>query len=299
MRSKRRRHCIDGTCHKAGCDHRLGSEMNSRRLRCLCTFGYNEVLRIPAGAAGIDITQTAHNGQKEDDNYLALRTFTGEFLLNGQYQVPLFRQQIPILDTVLEYSGSDCGGVDKRHRTIAFRHLPSRVSVRWCFSNSSMTATVQGPNGQITKIANGRGLPHLLLHNRLPRFVAVKTPRQPIYSGNLRMFCAVCSCRRCAAPHDKIYWTVNRFGPETMRSSWHAVGSRRFFLWSTRPCSAAVVSDTAPSLQSALPSADSFPLILFHFHQIFTALKKMLANWSFVGVLIGQFGHAKNNAWAG
>uniref|UniRef100_A0A914I9K3 Caspase family p10 domain-containing protein n=1 Tax=Globodera rostochiensis TaxID=31243 RepID=A0A914I9K3_GLORO len=130
MRSKRRRHCIDGTCHKAGCDHRLGSEMNSRRLRCLCTFGYNEVLRIPAGAAGIDITQTAHNGQKEDDNYLALRTFTGEFLLNGQYQVPLFRQQIPILDTVLEYSGSDCGGVDKRHRTIAFRHLPSRVSVR-------------------------------------------------------------------------------------------------------------------------------------------------------------------------
>uniref|UniRef100_A0A914GY04 Uncharacterized protein n=1 Tax=Globodera rostochiensis TaxID=31243 RepID=A0A914GY04_GLORO len=46
-------------------------------------------------AAGIDITQTAHNGQKEDNN-LALRTFTGEFLLNGQYQVSVFRQQIPI-----------------------------------------------------------------------------------------------------------------------------------------------------------------------------------------------------------
>uniref|UniRef100_A0A914I8S2 Uncharacterized protein n=1 Tax=Globodera rostochiensis TaxID=31243 RepID=A0A914I8S2_GLORO len=58
--------CIDGTCHKAGCDHRLGSEMkrdvcgvcggNGSSCRAVnglynerSTFGYNEVLRIPAG----------------------------------------------------------------------------------------------------------------------------------------------------------------------------------------------------------------------------------------------------------
>ncbi|CAD5226716.1 unnamed protein product [Bursaphelenchus xylophilus] len=116
--------CIDGICHKAGCDHRLGSDI--KRDTCgVCggdgstcqtvqgvynektSFGYNEVLRIPAGSANIDISQLSYNNHKDDDNYLALRTATGEFLLNGQYQVSVFRQQIPILDTVLEYSGSD------------------------------------------------------------------------------------------------------------------------------------------------------------------------------------------------
>lgn len=38
---------------------------------------------------------------------LALRNANGEFLLNGHYQVSVFRQQISIQDTVLEYSGSD------------------------------------------------------------------------------------------------------------------------------------------------------------------------------------------------
>uniref|UniRef100_A0AC35GT07 Peptidase M12B domain-containing protein n=1 Tax=Panagrolaimus sp. PS1159 TaxID=55785 RepID=A0AC35GT07_9BILA len=116
--------CIDGTCHKAGCDHRLGSDMK-RDVCGICggdgstcqtvegvynergSFGYNEVLKIPAGSANIDIRQNAHNRNKDDDNYLALRASNGEFLLNGQYQVSVFRQQIPIQDVVLEYSGSD------------------------------------------------------------------------------------------------------------------------------------------------------------------------------------------------
>lgn len=37
----------------------------------------------------------------------ALRGSNGEFLLNGHYQVSVFRQQIAIFDTVLDYSGSD------------------------------------------------------------------------------------------------------------------------------------------------------------------------------------------------
>ncbi|VDK44900.1 unnamed protein product [Anisakis simplex] len=116
--------CIDGTCHKAGCDHRLGSNM--RRDRCgicggdgtTCTtisgtynergsFGYNQVLKIPAGSANIEITQRGYRDQKDDDNYLALRTANGEFLLNGHYQVSVFKQHISVQDTVLEYSGSD------------------------------------------------------------------------------------------------------------------------------------------------------------------------------------------------
>lgn len=72
---------------KTGCDHRLGSSM--RRDSCgVCggdgstcetvqgvynergSFGYNEILKIPAGSANIDISQNSHNNQKEDDNYL-------------------------------------------------------------------------------------------------------------------------------------------------------------------------------------------------------------------------------------
>lgn len=34
------------------------------------SFGYNEVLKIPAGSANIEITQRGYRNQKEDDNYL-------------------------------------------------------------------------------------------------------------------------------------------------------------------------------------------------------------------------------------
>ncbi|CAI4221397.1 unnamed protein product [Auanema sp. JU1783] len=116
--------CVDGTCMKAGCDHILQS--NVRRDRCgICggddtscrvvkgtynergSFGYNEVMKIPAGSANIDIRQHGYKNQKDDDNYLSLRAANGEFLLNGHFQVSVFRQHIPIQDVVLEYSGSD------------------------------------------------------------------------------------------------------------------------------------------------------------------------------------------------
>ncbi|PAV76138.1 hypothetical protein WR25_23439 isoform B [Diploscapter pachys] len=116
--------CIDGTCMPAGCDHVLYSQM--KRDKCgICggdessckvvkgtfnergTFGYNEVMKIPAGSANIDIRQHGYKNQKEDDNYLSLRSADGEFLLNGHYQVSVFKQQIPIQDVVLEYSGSE------------------------------------------------------------------------------------------------------------------------------------------------------------------------------------------------
>ncbi|ETN76921.1 ADAM-TS Spacer 1 [Necator americanus] len=43
----------------------------------------------------------------ERELLVALRASNGEFLLNGHYQVSVFRQQIPIQDVILEYSGSD------------------------------------------------------------------------------------------------------------------------------------------------------------------------------------------------
>ena len=53
-------------------------------------------MKIPAGSANIDIRQHGYNNQEDDDNYLSLRSADGEFLLNGHYQVSVFKQQIPI-----------------------------------------------------------------------------------------------------------------------------------------------------------------------------------------------------------
>lgn len=35
-------------------------------------FGYNQVLKIPAGSANIDIRQSSFNNLKDDDNYLGI-----------------------------------------------------------------------------------------------------------------------------------------------------------------------------------------------------------------------------------
>uniref|UniRef100_A0A914RCH5 ADAMTS/ADAMTS-like Spacer 1 domain-containing protein n=1 Tax=Parascaris equorum TaxID=6256 RepID=A0A914RCH5_PAREQ len=55
------------------------------------SFGYNQVLKIPAGSANIEITQRGYRNQKDDDNYL------GELCCNVHFPG----------DAVLEYSGSD------------------------------------------------------------------------------------------------------------------------------------------------------------------------------------------------
>jgi hypothetical protein len=73
--------CIAGQCVPAGCDHRLGSDAgldqcgvcqgdNSSCRRETGRFdrsdyGYNFVVRIPAGASGIDIRQQGHKGRKK------------------------------------------------------------------------------------------------------------------------------------------------------------------------------------------------------------------------------------------
>ncbi|KAF0040633.1 hypothetical protein F2P81_006531 [Scophthalmus maximus] len=115
--------CVQGLCRQAGCDHVLNSK--ARNDKCgVCggdnsscktlagtfndaQYGYNTVVRIPAGATNIDIKQVSYSGKPEDDNYLALSDSQSNSLLNGNFVVAMFKREITFKGTVIEYSGSD------------------------------------------------------------------------------------------------------------------------------------------------------------------------------------------------
>ncbi|XP_034031983.1 A disintegrin and metalloproteinase with thrombospondin motifs 20 [Thalassophryne amazonica] len=115
--------CVQGLCRQAGCDHVLNSK--ARNDKCgVCggdnsscktlagtfndaQYGYNIVVRIPAGATNIDVKQVSYSGKPEDDNYLALSDSQSNFLLNGNFVVAMFKREITFKGTVIEYSGSD------------------------------------------------------------------------------------------------------------------------------------------------------------------------------------------------
>uniref|UniRef100_A0A3B3BTR9 ADAM metallopeptidase with thrombospondin type 1 motif, 9 n=1 Tax=Oryzias melastigma TaxID=30732 RepID=A0A3B3BTR9_ORYME len=115
--------CVQGLCRQAGCDHVLNSK--ARRDKCgvcggdnsscktvadtfnIVRYGYNEVVRIPSGATNIDVRQHSYSGKSDDDNYLAVSNSRGEFLLNGEFVVSMFKREIKVGNTVIEYSGSD------------------------------------------------------------------------------------------------------------------------------------------------------------------------------------------------
>ncbi|KAL4005532.1 hypothetical protein ACER0C_005245 [Sarotherodon galilaeus] len=115
--------CVQGLCRQAGCDHVLNSK--ARNDKCgVCggdnsscktlegtfndaQYGYNTVVRIPAGAMNIDIKQVSYSGKPEDDNYLALSDSQSNFLLNGNFVVAMFKREINFKGTVIDYSGSD------------------------------------------------------------------------------------------------------------------------------------------------------------------------------------------------
>uniref|UniRef100_A0A672GMH5 ADAM metallopeptidase with thrombospondin type 1 motif, 9 n=1 Tax=Salarias fasciatus TaxID=181472 RepID=A0A672GMH5_SALFA len=117
--------CVQGLCRQAGCDHVLNSK--ARRDKCgvcggdnsscktvagtfnIVRYGYNEVVRIPSGATNIDVRQHSYSGKPEDDNYLAISNSRGEFLLNGDFVVSMFKREIKVGNAIIEYSGSDHG----------------------------------------------------------------------------------------------------------------------------------------------------------------------------------------------
>ncbi|KAG8577664.1 hypothetical protein GDO81_010252, partial [Engystomops pustulosus] len=115
--------CVQGLCRQAGCDHVLNSK--ARKDKCgVCggdnsscktvagtftkaQYGYNMIVKIPAGATNIDIHQHSYSGRSDDDNYLALSDGQGNFVLNGNFVVSRFKREINARGAVLEYSGSD------------------------------------------------------------------------------------------------------------------------------------------------------------------------------------------------
>ncbi|XP_075065170.1 A disintegrin and metalloproteinase with thrombospondin motifs 20 [Mixophyes fleayi] len=115
--------CVQGLCRQAGCDHVLNSK--ARKDKCgICggdnsscktvagtfnnaQYGYNIIVKIPAGATNIDVHQHSYSGRTDDDNYLALSDSQGNFVLNGNFVVSRFKREINVRGAVLEYSGSD------------------------------------------------------------------------------------------------------------------------------------------------------------------------------------------------
>ncbi|XP_073476043.1 A disintegrin and metalloproteinase with thrombospondin motifs 20 [Aquarana catesbeiana] len=115
--------CVQGLCRQAGCDHVLNSK--ARKDKCgVCggdnsscktvagtfnkaQYGYNTIVKIPAGATNIDVHQHSYSGRPDDDNYLALSDSQGNFVLNGNFVVSRFKREINARGAVLEYSGSD------------------------------------------------------------------------------------------------------------------------------------------------------------------------------------------------
>ncbi|XP_058622757.1 A disintegrin and metalloproteinase with thrombospondin motifs 20 isoform X2 [Onychostoma macrolepis] len=115
--------CVQGLCRQAGCDHVLNSK--ARNDKCgVCggdnsscktlagtfnnaQYGYNVVVRIPAGATNIEIKQVSYSGLPEDDNYLALSDSQSNFLLNGNFVVSMFKREITFKGAEIEYSGSN------------------------------------------------------------------------------------------------------------------------------------------------------------------------------------------------
>ncbi|XP_037068676.1 A disintegrin and metalloproteinase with thrombospondin motifs 20-like [Pollicipes pollicipes] len=120
--------CVNGACHPAGCDHVLGSTLRSD-LCGVCggdnstcqvikdrfdstahpvRYGYNRVVRIPAGATRVDIRQISHDNTSKDDNYLALRSpSSAKYILNGNFVVSMFKKVLQFGGVLLEYTGSD------------------------------------------------------------------------------------------------------------------------------------------------------------------------------------------------
>uniref|UniRef100_A0A8D2NJH6 Peptidase M12B domain-containing protein n=1 Tax=Zonotrichia albicollis TaxID=44394 RepID=A0A8D2NJH6_ZONAL len=129
--------CVHGQCIKAGCDHVIGSSKkldkcgvcggNGSTCRKISgSYGYNDIVTIPAGATNIDIKQRSHRGLRHDGNYLALKTLEGKYLLNGDFAISAMEQDILIKGTILKYSGS----MTTLERLQSFRQLPEPLTVQ-------------------------------------------------------------------------------------------------------------------------------------------------------------------------
>ncbi|XP_039254069.2 A disintegrin and metalloproteinase with thrombospondin motifs 4-like [Styela clava] len=113
--------CVQGVCMKAGCDGVLGSKTKFDRCG-VCgggnkhckrvkgyykkrQYGYNDVVTIPSGAATVEIVQRGYRNKVHDGNYLAIKDWTGRYLLNGGLTLSTYQKDISINGTTIRYSG--------------------------------------------------------------------------------------------------------------------------------------------------------------------------------------------------
>lgn len=115
--------CVNGRCMSAGCDHILGSNKQpdscgvcggdnttcrvvaGRFNQVQVNYGYNSVTLLPPNTTNVDIRQLGLS--TDDNNYLALRGEDGNYILNGDFVVSMFRKTIQYGGTTIEYSGSN------------------------------------------------------------------------------------------------------------------------------------------------------------------------------------------------
>lgn len=134
--------CVRGQCVKAGCDHVVnspkkldkcgvcgGKGITCRKVSGSFTpysYGYNDIVTIPAGATNIDVKQRSHPGVRNDGSYLALKTANGQYLLNGNLAISAIEQDILMKGTILKYSGS----MATLERLQSFQALPEPLTVQ-------------------------------------------------------------------------------------------------------------------------------------------------------------------------
>ncbi|XP_034459795.1 A disintegrin and metalloproteinase with thrombospondin motifs 5 [Hippoglossus hippoglossus] len=113
--------CVKGKCVRTGCDGIIGSKLQFDKcgicggdstgcLRVMGNFtkkskGYTDVVKIPAGSTHVKVRQHKAKDQTRYTAYLALRRPNGEYLLNGKFMISTSETIIPLIGSVLNYSG--------------------------------------------------------------------------------------------------------------------------------------------------------------------------------------------------
>ncbi|KAK6485415.1 A disintegrin and metalloproteinase with thrombospondin motifs 1-like [Huso huso] len=134
--------CVQGQCVKAGCDRVIGS--NKKFDKCgVCggdgstckkvsgsldrtKSGYQDVVTVPAGATNLDVKQRIQAGSKHDGSYLAIKTQSGSYVLNGEYTLSTLEQDISFKGSLLRYSGSSAS----LERIRSFGPLPEPLTIQ-------------------------------------------------------------------------------------------------------------------------------------------------------------------------
>nr|CAD2169296.1 unnamed protein product [Meloidogyne enterolobii] len=114
--------CVDANCLPVGCDGKLGSV--AKKDKCgVCNgdgsacktvegifderglaLGYHDIVSIPVGATAIHIEEL-----RPSSNVFAIKNSTGDWLLNGNYQIQVITKNIIVGGSAFKYEKGDSG----------------------------------------------------------------------------------------------------------------------------------------------------------------------------------------------